>query len=150
MKEAPMITPKLLEESRKAQLANLLKKQASGKTLTAREEAAIAEGAGEKAGYATTWDRLAEALGITRRGLLLVRTRHAQAEDLPKPKPDGRHSIDAWRSFFATHGIEGRQMDAESSGSDDASPAAWKARQIEQQVIKLQLANELTKRQQIA
>jgi hypothetical protein len=146
----PLVSAELLQKSKEAQLANLLKKQASGKTLTAREEAAIAEGAGEKAGYATTWDRLAEALGITRRGLLLVRTRHAQAEDLPKPKPDGRHSIDAWRSFFATHGIEGRQMDQDSSGGDSTSPAAWKARQIEQQVIKLQLANELTKRQQIA
>jgi len=100
--------------------------------------------------YVKTWDELAAALGITRRGLLLVRTRHAADSDLPKAKANGNHSIDAWRSFFAAHDIEGKQMDQESSGSDKDSPAVWKARQIEQQVIKLQLANELTRRQQIA
>ena len=89
-------------------------------------------------------------MGITYRGLALVRTRHAADPDLPKTKANSSHSIDAWRAFFDHHGIEGRKMDAESSGSDDTSPAAWKARQTEQQVIKLQLANELTRRQQIA
>jgi hypothetical protein len=89
-------------------------------------------------------------LGITYRGLALVRTRHAADPNLPKTKPNSSHSIDDWRAFFDYHGIEGRQMDAESSGSDDASPAAWKARLIAEQVTKLQLANELTKRQQIA
>ena len=109
------------------------------------------KGRGNKIGsdYAGTWHALAEILGVTRRGLLLTRTRYANAPDLPKPNAEGLHSIANWRNFFARHGIEGKQMDEDANGNDEASPAVWKARQIEQQVIKLKLANELTKRQQV-
>ena len=99
--------------------------------------------------HAPTWDTLADALGISRRCLLKVRVRYSNAPDLPRVKPDGRHPISQWKEFFAANGINPRQLEAEQA-DDPASPAAWKARQTEQQVIKLQLANELTRRQQIA
>ena len=103
----------------------------------------------KKAGNAPTWQALAAALGITYRGLVLVRTRHSHDPDLPKTKANSGHSIDDWRSFFERHNIEGRKMDADANATSDDSPATWKSRLIEQQVIKATLANELTKRQQV-
>jgi len=103
----------------------------------------------KKAGNAPTWQELAAALGITYRGLVLVRTRYSHDPDLPKTKANSGHSIDDWRAFFEAHGIEGRKMDADASAVGDDSPATWKSRLIEQQVIKATLANELTKRQQV-
>lgn len=150
----PLVSPDLLEKSRKAQIANLLKKQARGKALTEREQRLIEDASQQpkkitKEGNAPTWQALAAALGITYRGLVLVRTRYSHDPDLPRTKANSSHSIDDWRSFFERHNIEGKQMDADANGNDEASPAVWKARQIEQQVIKLKLANELTKRQQV-
>jgi hypothetical protein len=75
--------------------------------------------------------------------------RYSNAPDLPREKPDGRHPISQWKAFFAANGINPRQLEAEQS-DDPSSPAAWKARLLAEQVTKLQLANELTKRQQIA
>ena len=99
---------------------------------------------------APTWDALASALGITRQGLLLVRTRLAKSPDLPKQRTNGGHPIAAWRAFFAAHNVNPRQMDEDSSGKgDENSPTYWKARYAQQQTIKLELANELTKRQQV-
>lgn len=103
----------------------------------------------KKAGNAPTWQALAAALGITYRGLVLVRTRYSHDPDLPKTKANSGHSIDDWRDFFERHGIEGKRMDADANATTDDSPATWKSRLIEQQVIKATLANELTKRQQV-
>jgi len=95
-----------------------------------------------------TWEALANALGIDRRNLLKVRTRHANDPSLPKPKADGRHQISAWKEFFLANDINPNRL-ANEADDDPDSPASWKARLIEQQVIRATLANELTKRQQV-
>jgi hypothetical protein len=90
------------------------------------------------------WKTLAAALNITPRSLRRIRDRHVNNPALPEPCADGSHSIDEWRAFFDDHDVNAR------AGIRSAEVNAMRSRLGRQQVIKLQLANELTRRQQIS
>ena len=93
---------------------------------------------------APDWQTLAAELNITPRSLRRIRDRHANNPALPEPCADGSHSIDAWRQFFDLHSVN------PNADTRSAEVTAWRGRLIAEQVKKLQLANELTRRQQIA
>lgn len=97
-----------------------------------------------KPNTAPDWQSLAAELNITPRSLRRIRDRHADNPTLPKPHADGSHDLEAWRTFFDAHDVNA------NAGIRSDEISAMKARLAEQQVIKLQLANELTRRQQIA
>lgn len=102
------------------QVANVIRKLNAGKTLTAREQAILAQHRASEGelqtpgnlpptgGYVATWDALADACGIDRRTLTNVRTRHAKDPDLPKDRADGRKCVADWLKFLADKGVEGR------------------------------------------
>lgn len=153
-----ILTRKDLETVQRLQVKNILQKQASGKTLTAREERILAEAAVtsepavEAGNFAKNWDELATRLNISRRGLQKVRSRFAD-KDLPEPKPDGRHEVAAWSKFFADHNIKASAIDAEPSGEDDelvtTSEAEWRKRLLREKVESARLANETARREAI-
>ena len=90
------------------------------------------------------WQTLATAHNVTPRSLRRIRDRHANNPALPEPCADGNHSIDEWLHFFDLHSVNPNA----DTRSDEVT--SWRGRLIAEQVEKLQLANELTKRQQIA
>jgi hypothetical protein len=107
------ITPEEFEKLNTTQLANVVRKLAAGKTLTAREDAilakSVAAGAATSApaaGYAKTWDDLADACGVDRR--TLTNTRKRFGEKCPQARADGRHEVAPWILFLSEAGVEGR------------------------------------------
>jgi hypothetical protein len=88
---------------------------------------------------------LASDLGIALRQLKGIKDHFP---DAPKGNRQGRQSISAWRDFIKAKGIDAEMLEVLPSVPNEIS--AMKARLAEQQVVKLQLANELTRRQQIA
>ena len=97
-----------------------------------------------KPNTAPDWQTLATELNITPRSLRRIRDRHADNPALPEPCADGSHSIDEWLHFFEAHSVN------PNADTRSTEVTAWRGRLIAEQVIKLQLANELTRRQQIA
>ena len=95
-------------------LENIIKKAASGKTLTVAERARIeshANGRTESKPYADTVVELAERLGITRRTITNWRKR----KDAPKPLSNGKHDISQWREFMRRNGINDKTETPEES-----------------------------------
>jgi hypothetical protein len=90
------------------------------------------------------WKTLATALSITPRSLRRIRDRHADNPALPEPCADGSHNLEEWRAFFDDHSL------APNADTRSDEVTAMRGRLIAEQVTKLQLANELTRRQQIA
>jgi hypothetical protein len=119
---AIQLTPDDLAKLQDKQLANVLRKLNSGKTLTAREEAILANagtpaaGAAPTAptGYAKTWDELAAALNVEERTLYNFRQKHAapiHAQRKQLTRPDGRHVIAAWKKLSDETGeLKGRGL----------------------------------------
>lgn len=147
-----LLTPEQLEQSRRLQIENLLAKQAKGKTLTAAEQrtiAAAAHGAGSStASVISTYDSLAQELGISRRGLNKVCQRYPN--EFPTPKPNGQHDLGKWREFFAAKNINGAAEGIPLTGSDneaedvESGPVTvqeWKAEEIKLKCAKLNLEN---------
>jgi hypothetical protein len=86
-----------------------------GKTLTAREEAILAQAQTAEpstasmpaaGGYAKTWDELADACSIDRRTLTNFRKR--MGAKCPAARADGRHPMADWIRFPAERGVKGR------------------------------------------
>lgn len=100
------------------QLANVIRKLHSGKSLTAREDAILeasktAPAAGvqtvghlPESGYAKSWDELADAVSLDRRTLQNVRDRHGA--ECPQDRADGRKEVAAWMRFLEEKGVRGR------------------------------------------
>jgi hypothetical protein len=102
------------------QLANIIRKLNSGKTLTAREEAILArsrsggrsdevQSVGQaplQSGFAKSWDELADAVSVDRRTLQNVRDRHGV--ECPEDRTDGRKEVAAWIRFLDEKGVRGR------------------------------------------
>ena len=88
----------------KKNVANIVKKSASGKTLTPRELALIGEfSEGSKASpseWAKSYAELAEFFGCHHHSFPRWKKDFA---DAPKPRHNGEHSVSAWRKFFAAH-----------------------------------------------
>ena len=106
------------------QLANVIRKLNGGKTLTAKEEALLAqarEGDAKAApgGYAKTWDELADAGRVDRRTLTNFRKDLAieiKRRGSSLTRADGRHAIAAWSALLDECGLERRGVNAELSG----------------------------------
>ena len=84
-------------------LENIVKKVASGKTLTNSERALIESEYGEKGKsvrYAKTIVELADILGVNRKTI----DRWRKMKGSPKSKPDGRQDIPKWRQFIKKNG----------------------------------------------
>ena len=86
-------------------LENIVKKVASGKTLTNSERALIESEYGEKeksVRYAKTIVELADVLGVNRKTI----DRWRKMKGSPKSKPDGRQDISKWRQFIKKNGLK--------------------------------------------
>ena len=86
-------------------LENIVKKVASGKTLTNSERALIESEYGEKeksVRYAKTIVELADILGVNRKTI----DRWRKMKGSPKSKPDGRQDISKWRQFIKKNGLK--------------------------------------------
>lgn len=56
--------------------------------------------------FAANWDKLAKALGVTRRAIQEWRKDQRYKSKCPKSRADGRHDIDAWRVFMLRFGLK--------------------------------------------
>lgn len=85
---------------------NLIRKVASGKTLTSTERTRIearAAGSQDSTAYAKNLVELAQVLGVTRRTLTTWR----KQAGAPVPESNGRHNVLAWREFVRSRGLKG-------------------------------------------
>lgn len=86
--------------------ANIVRKVAEGKTLTAAERArvsALAAGSNDTTAYAKTQVELANLLGVTRMTL----NKWSKMNGAPKPLSNGQLSVAEWREFVRLHGLKG-------------------------------------------
>ena len=115
------------------QVANVIRKLNSGKTLTAREEALLAQ---QRAGalgdapsnytaFAATWDDLAQRLGVSRKSIQNWRARPDLAGLLPRPRADGRHDVAAWARAMVELRLA-RADEAIAPGEGDETTKDWK------------------------
>lgn len=110
------LTPEDQSKLRDKELANIIRKLNSGKTLTAREEAKLAaatvagdvQTSGIRApatGFAKTWDELGKALGVSRRAIQDWRGDPRYTGKCPVDRADGRKDVAAWLRFMIEHGL---------------------------------------------
>ncbi len=88
-----------------------------------------------KVQFVRTYEELARQLGCTRKTIQRIQKDRG---DYPSPRPDGRHSVEAWMAFFAENAIAKTDPD----GADEDKPvtvADWKAREIELKCQKLEI-----------
>jgi hypothetical protein len=116
------------------QVANVIRKLNAGKTLTAREEALLAQartgGSAEApSAFAATWDDLAQRLGVSRKSLQNWRDRPELKGRLPRPQADGRHDVAAWAKAMVDHGLARADEDVvdENAVGKPKSVRDWKA-----------------------
>jgi len=117
------LTPEDIAKLQTKQLANIIRKLNAGKSITAREEAILAQAraAGEAeatpaaapitSGYVKTWDELADACGVDRRTLTNIRQKAAKLikqRGKLLTRADGRHCIAEWMKLLAELGVKGR------------------------------------------
>ena len=131
-----------LAKARKLQVQNILKKQAAGKVLTAREERTLAAAAADTPvgaeNFVTTYDELAKRLNISRFGLQKVC--HRFPNEFPTALSDGRHDVTAWLNFFLAKNIKGAQEDI-ATDDDQRSVKDWKAEEVKLKCTRLELEN---------
>lgn len=96
------LTPETIEKLRKANMANLVKKLQSGKTLTAAESKLIdlAARGGDATGERVTTTKLAEIFRVSLRSIKKWRT--DKRDGIPE-RIDGLEDVKAWREWFAAH-----------------------------------------------
>lgn len=86
-------------------LENIVKKVASGKTLTSAERALIESEYGKKdtsVHYVKTLVELSEVLGVNRKTI----DRWRKIQGSPKSRPDGRQDVSKWRKFITKNGLK--------------------------------------------
>lgn len=86
-------------------LENIVKKVASGKTLTSTERAIVEKAYGQKeesVKYAETTTELADILGVARQTM----NKWRKIKGSPKPCSDGRHNVAKWRDFVRKHDLK--------------------------------------------
>lgn len=85
-------------------LENIVKKVASGKTLTSAERALVekAYGTSGDVKFAKTIVELSEILGVSRKTI----DRWRKLKGSPKPCSDGRHNLAKWRDFVRKHDLK--------------------------------------------
>lgn len=140
-----ILKPEDLDKVRRRQIQNILQKQAAGKTLTAREERALAEAATDTPpgaeNFVRTYDELAARLGVSRKSIQNWQKR--LPDNWPRPRADGRHEVAAWVAFMAANHLAA----ADPDGHPDDRPITvtdWKARELELKCEKLEIENAKT------
>ncbi len=146
MPKEPSIAPGITQDQAKkileADYANMVKKVASGQTLSQAERAimqsistggadskpALAAASPTAAKFVKNKNALAEALGCTRQHL--NRTLKKFKDDAPKPRSDGRWCVAEVREFMVQHQA--------LEGEEDLDAVKLKARQILLQNEKLE------------
>ena len=85
-------------------LENIVKKVASGKTLTSAERSLVekAYGTSGDVKFAKTIVELSEILGVSRKTIVRLR----KLKGSPKPCSDGRRNVAKWRDFVRKHGLK--------------------------------------------
>ena len=86
-------------------LENIVKKVASGKTLTSTERAIVEKAYGQKeesVKYAETTTELADILGVARQTI----NKWRKIKGSPKPYSNGKHSVSKWRDFVRKHDLK--------------------------------------------
>ena len=85
-------------------LENIVKKVASGKTLTSAERSLVekAYGTSGDVKFAKTIVELSEILGVSRKTI----DRWRKLKGSPKPCSDGRHNVAKWRDFVRNHDLK--------------------------------------------
>lgn len=85
-------------------LENIVKKVASGKTLTSAERSLVekAYGTSGDVKFARTIVALSEILGVSRKTIVRLR----KLKGSPKPCSDGRHNLAKWRDFVRKHDLK--------------------------------------------
>jgi hypothetical protein len=129
-------TPEDLEKLQTKQLANCIRKLNAGKTLTAREQQMLDDAKASPVGssesdlnFVRNWDDLAQALNVSRKSVQNWRNREdlRSAKDFPRPRPDGRHDVGAWRRFMIAHELNRADEEVEGSGDGERkSVRDWK------------------------
>lgn len=109
--QTPGLTPELAQKLVKRNYANLVKKVASGKTLSNSELAiitAVADGKPTETARAWAKDQveLATLLGVERKTIQRWRK-----EGAPKAESDGRLNVEAWRAWMKANGKKGSEDD---------------------------------------
>ncbi len=99
-----MLSPAEATAILKKNVANIVKKSASGKTLTPRELALIGEfSEGSKVSsseWVKSYAELAKFFGCHHHSFPRWKK---DFPDAPRPRHNGDHSVSAWRKFFAAH-----------------------------------------------
>ena len=85
-------------------LENIVKKVASGKTLTSAERSLVekAYGTSGDVKFAKTIVELSEILGVSRKTI----DRWRKIKGSPKPYSNGKHSVSKWRDFVRKHDLK--------------------------------------------
>jgi hypothetical protein len=107
------LTPETIDKLRRANMANLVKKLSSGKTLTAAESKLIeAASSSQDEKELVTTSRLAEIFGLNRKSI--PEWRKENRPGVPA-KIDGKEDLNAWRAWFSAN---------PSAGHFDGKPRA--------------------------
>jgi hypothetical protein len=128
------LAPEDLDKLQTKQLANVIRKLNEGKTLTAREQQMLddarAGGAADSVNFVRNWDDLAQELNVTRKSVHNWRMREdlRSAKDFPRPRADGRHDVNVWRSFMIAHGLNraDEDVDPENIPGERRTVRDWK------------------------
>ena len=113
-------------------LENIVKKVASGKTLTSAERALVekAYGTSGDVKFAKTIVELSEILGVNRKTI----DRWRKLKGSPKPCSDGRHKVSKWRDFVRKHDLK-----EPDSPEDDELKTRKLLAEVKQAEIKLKV-----------
>ncbi|MBK8037681.1 MAG: hypothetical protein IPK22_11180 [Verrucomicrobiaceae bacterium] len=138
-----ILKPEDLDKVKRRQIQNILAKQAAGKTLSAREERALAEAASDlppgAENFVKTYDELAGRLNVSRKSI--QNWQRKLPESWPRPRADGRHEVAAWVQFMAAHHLAGAEPDGHPDDRAMMTVSDWKAEELKLKCEKLQLEN---------
>lgn len=126
------ISPEMAERLLSADLKNIVKKVADGKTLSPSElnrVKSIASGSNETVTHARNVAELAMLLGVSRQTLYQWK----KLEGAPEPQSNGLHSVIAWRQFMRDRDLKGGES---VQGASEALKARKLLAEVEQREIR--------------
>lgn len=126
------ISPEMAERLLSADLKNIVKKVADGKTLSPSElnrVKAIASGSNETVTHARNIAELAMLLGVSRQTLYQWK----KLEGAPEAQANGLHSVIAWRQFMRDRDLKGGES---VQGANEALKARKLLAEVEQREIR--------------
>ena len=126
------ISPEMAERLLSADLKNIVKKVANGKTLSPSElnrVKSIASGSNETVTHARNVAELAMLLGVSRQTLYQWK----KLEGVPEPQSNGLHSVIAWRQFIRDRDLKGGES---VQGASEALKARKLLAEVEQREIR--------------